>query len=373
MDILDPVTDPWSAPERDRIERLCAAVSGDPAAAPDLAQETLLQAWRIRDRLTDPDGSSRWLDAVARNVCHRWRVEQARRRSREAAGAGPEVAYDELAEVLERDELVELLERALALLPAETRAVLVGRYVEERGLEDLASDLTVSPEAVSMRLVRGRARLREVLETELADEPLAQVWRERYGCTWRSTRLRCRGCGAARMEWRRDDARGQVELRCAHCGPEDISSAFKVDNPTFAPLIGSARRPSTVLGRMGAWAADYWPRALTGPVPCTACGRPVRAATYDRPEGREPGTRRGWQLTCLACGEELSMSLSGLVLALPEAQRLSRLRPRLTALPSRQGSVEGRPVLVVGYGDPVSGEKVEVAFDDATSRPLALR
>src|SRR5690349_15664078 len=61
----------WSPAQRARLVRLCAAVSGDAAAAEDLAQEALLEAWRHQHRLTDPAGSEAWLNAVARNVCRR--------------------------------------------------------------------------------------------------------------------------------------------------------------------------------------------------------------------------------------------------------------------------------------------------------------
>src|SRR5262249_52357573 len=67
--------------ERARLVRLCARLSGDPDAAEDLAQETLIEAWRHRQRLHDPQGYTHWLSAIARNVCLRW----ARRRGREHA------------------------------------------------------------------------------------------------------------------------------------------------------------------------------------------------------------------------------------------------------------------------------------------------
>ncbi len=115
----------WSEQERRRLVRLCAVLTGDPAAADDLAQETLLEAWRIRDRLVDPGGRRPWLDAIARNVCHRWRVRTARRSAHELGSdrpddepGAPPAHRDELGEWLEREELVELLDRALALLLA---------------------------------------------------------------------------------------------------------------------------------------------------------------------------------------------------------------------------------------------------------------
>src|SRR3712207_7136587 len=43
----------------------------DPDAAEDLAQETLLEAWRHADKLHDPTGTVPWLWAIARNVCLR--------------------------------------------------------------------------------------------------------------------------------------------------------------------------------------------------------------------------------------------------------------------------------------------------------------
>src|SRR4028119_417297 len=64
--------------ERARLVRFCAHLSGSRDAAEDLAQETLIEAWRHRDRLYDPQGHQQWLSAIARNVCMRWRRAQGR-------------------------------------------------------------------------------------------------------------------------------------------------------------------------------------------------------------------------------------------------------------------------------------------------------
>src|SRR5215212_1675680 len=107
----------WREPERRRrLVRLCATISGDRNAAEDLAQETLLEAWRNAHKLHDPAGADRWLAAIARNVCLRW----ARRRPRE-------VPLREEAVELLRDEVGDLL----ALVPPATRAVLEYRYVHD--------------------------------------------------------------------------------------------------------------------------------------------------------------------------------------------------------------------------------------------------
>src|SRR3954470_998446 len=155
----------WTEHERRRLTRLCAVLTGDSSAAEDLAQETLLEAWRIRHRLVDPSGRGPWLDAIARNVCHRWRVRRGRPAGRELScdrpaelTGGPSAGPDEMAELLDHEELVDLLDRVLGLVPAPTREALVARYVDELTPQEIARRMGVSPEAVSMRLTRGRAR-----------------------------------------------------------------------------------------------------------------------------------------------------------------------------------------------------------------------
>src|SRR4051812_31666257 len=151
----------WRAPVRRRLVRLCAVISGDPAAAEDLAQETLLEAWRNAHKLHDPSGAERWLAAIARNVCLR---------SNRRAGRQPLLLLEESPELdaeLERAELLELLDRALSVLPAGTRDALVQRYVDDAPHAEIAARLGVSEDAVSMRLARGKTLLRRMLAAEL--------------------------------------------------------------------------------------------------------------------------------------------------------------------------------------------------------------
>src|SRR4051812_21569300 len=64
-----------------RLVRLCAHFTGDRDAAEDLAQETLIEAWRHQDRVYDWQGYSSWLSGIARNLSLRW----IRQRGREGA------------------------------------------------------------------------------------------------------------------------------------------------------------------------------------------------------------------------------------------------------------------------------------------------
>src|SRR5262249_58217503 len=109
------------------------------------------------------------LDAIARNVCRRWRTRQDRVAGHERPSdqpaeqpGAPYDGHDPLVELLEKDEVAELLQRALALLPADTRDTLVARYVEELGPAEIGRRLGLSAGAGSMRRTRGRARRRHL-------------------------------------------------------------------------------------------------------------------------------------------------------------------------------------------------------------------
>jgi RNA polymerase sigma-70 factor (ECF subfamily) len=152
--------------ERARLVRLCARLTGDSQVAEDLAHETLIEAWLHINQLRDPNSLSAWLAGVARNVCLRWARTRGRERTRfveQSLDADPaldlaDVVTDDydLEVELEHKELVELLDRALALLPPETRAVLIERYVKESSLNEIAAHLHLNLGTVAMRIQRGK-------------------------------------------------------------------------------------------------------------------------------------------------------------------------------------------------------------------------
>ena len=72
--------------ERERLVRLCGYLSGNVDVAEDLAQETLFEAWRHREKLCDPQGHAQWLSTIARNVCRRWARSHGREMARLVSG-----------------------------------------------------------------------------------------------------------------------------------------------------------------------------------------------------------------------------------------------------------------------------------------------
>lgn len=141
----------------------CLHLTGnDRARAEDVAQETMLRAWRNAAVLTESRGSVRsWLFTVARNiVIDEWR---ARRGHREFATAEPptgEVADDGTDELL----LSWVVADALRQLSDDHRAVLVECYYHGRSVAEAARRLDIPEGTVKSRTHYALRALRLILE-----------------------------------------------------------------------------------------------------------------------------------------------------------------------------------------------------------------
>jgi RNA polymerase sigma-70 factor (ECF subfamily) len=356
--------------ERARLVRLCARISGDPDAAEDLAQETLIEAWRHRQRLHNPRGYAQWLSAIARNVSLRW----ARRRGRERARLAQPIAdrntalpvsVDELADTfdleieLERSELAVLLDRALALLPAETRAALVARYVEETPVAQVAAQLGMSEGAVAVRLHRGRLALRRVLETKLGAEAAAYGLIDANATAWRPTSVWCPHCGQHRLVVQTSTAAGlQFWTRCPDC--RSAAGAYFVQ-VTRTPLQADGHGFRHVFSNVIKETADhFWRAHRRGAVSCARCGRqlPVRALISDGTLLSSGARIIG--ASCAECGTESWTYHTEMVLYLPAGRRFWWKHGRIRALPEQEIDVGGCPAIVTRFEDVTSTIRLEV-------------
>ena len=138
-----------------RLRRYARALVSDRARADDLVQDTLERAWN-KFHLWRPGSDLRaWLFTVMHNV----HVNQIRA-SRDHAmldDEGPEmaVAGTQGASLEIRD-----LERALGLLPAEQKEVLLLIALEDMSYAEVASTLGIPIGTVMSRLSRAREKLR---------------------------------------------------------------------------------------------------------------------------------------------------------------------------------------------------------------------
>ncbi|HEX4251481.1 MAG TPA: sigma-70 family RNA polymerase sigma factor [Pseudonocardia sp.] len=205
-------TDFTSATEPFRRELVvhCYRMLGSVHEAEDLAQETLLRAWRARDSYDEARASLRtWLYRIATNACLTALEGQARRPLPSGLGAASEdpqsplvpdfevpwlqplpdrflsrAQSDPLATATERDSVRLAVVTAMQLLPARQRAALVLRDVLRFSAGEVAAQLDTSVAAVNSALQRARATLAEATprqdEVRLPDDRTVRATVERY-------------------------------------------------------------------------------------------------------------------------------------------------------------------------------------------------
>lgn len=370
------------AEERRRLIRICARITGDFAAAEDLAQETLLEAWRTHERLRDPERERQWLGGIARNMSLRWLRARTREsahmldpltsESDEAPSLDALCASDTDVTVdLERQELIALLDGALALLPSETRAALIAHYVEQTPLAELAASLGTSNAAVAMRLQRGKLALRRVLINELPQHfaPHAPDLYTRHA--WEETPLWCATCGQSHLLGRYHVEQEDLWLRCPRCSPDPAHTHFHVQVPgALAGVRGYRRAHERALG----WTHRFYtPHLRNQRVPCFICGAPT-PVTHERPGNMAPspiGNTRGIRHICHACNSDCWESLDSIALATPAARAFARRNPRIRTLPQQEVEAHGRLVVIARFESATSAERLTLLADAETFEPLA--
>jgi RNA polymerase sigma-70 factor (ECF subfamily) len=147
----------------------CVRRTGDPELAADLTAEVfaavLLGAARYEPT---HDSAVGWLLGISRNVLgHSLRRGQVDARARERIGATSlTVQEEDLAVVLQMaDGPDEPAGELLAELPADERAAVRARVIDELGYGEIARSLGCSEMVVRKRVSRGLARLRAGLAT----------------------------------------------------------------------------------------------------------------------------------------------------------------------------------------------------------------
>jgi RNA polymerase sigma-70 factor (ECF subfamily) len=134
---------------------------------PDLVEEivndTLLAVWRSAGRFDGRSRVSTWIFGIAyRKTLKRLARRDAAAPAEPPAGVEPAVAAVG-ARRLERRELRDALDRALAALPPEQRAVVELAYFHELPYAEIAEIVGCPVNTVKTRMFHARRRLRERL------------------------------------------------------------------------------------------------------------------------------------------------------------------------------------------------------------------
>jgi RNA polymerase sigma factor (sigma-70 family) len=133
---------------------VCRRVLGNAADAEDAFQATFLVLLRRAPSLVGRAVLGAWLHGVALRTALKARVDCARRRAREQAGAKPEAAAPAV-----RNDWLPLLDEELGRLPEKYRLPVVLCDLEGRTRQEAAGLLACPEGTVAGRLARGRAML----------------------------------------------------------------------------------------------------------------------------------------------------------------------------------------------------------------------
>jgi RNA polymerase sigma-70 factor (ECF subfamily) len=153
-----------------RLFRYLVFLTGNTALAEDLFQETWI---RVLERGAQYNGKSKfesWLFAIARHLV----IDASRRKKvaslEELGDTENDAPYDPpdetsatVLQMLVRRENAEMVQMSLLKIPAYYREVLVLRFHEELGLEEIAAVTATPVSTVKSRLYRGLAALKEAL------------------------------------------------------------------------------------------------------------------------------------------------------------------------------------------------------------------
>lgn len=154
------------------VYNLCLRMAGNSEDALDLSQEAFFRAWRSIGQYQFDAAFSTWLYRLTTNLC----IDFLRKRKKTGSlsltiddeeAAGEEFSVPDPAPSPEEqaidNETRRNLHEAMAQLPADWRAVMQLRVVEELSYEQIADVLGIKVGTVKSRLARAREALRKMV------------------------------------------------------------------------------------------------------------------------------------------------------------------------------------------------------------------
>jgi RNA polymerase sigma-70 factor (ECF subfamily) len=146
------------------IHSLTFRMTGSPADAEDLAQETFIRAYEQIGTFRGTAKFSTWLYRIAVNTCLNWRQSEARRFQLQAQAAGEISAQHANGDNSQSEsQSSQQVQAALLKLPAKQRAAIVLTIYDGLNHAEAAQVLGCSETTVSWRVFAARQKLKRWL------------------------------------------------------------------------------------------------------------------------------------------------------------------------------------------------------------------
>lgn len=153
-----PVDQFWMLVERFRADLVNQGLGilGNQQDAEDVAQEALCQAFLNLNRLRNPAKLGSWMRGINRNLANNFRRQRGRAREERLATAQANAleAREGIEERAQAAGVSQEVVQAVDKLPGPFRELLVLRYWEKLGTEEIAIRLGIPPGTVRSRLSR---------------------------------------------------------------------------------------------------------------------------------------------------------------------------------------------------------------------------
>ena len=165
------IDDDWIRQQYPRIHRAAWLMTGDPADAEDLAQETFIVALERWNSFQGRSSRQTWLYGILIRLCQRRRRSLARFRQRlkqyieqKSCSEADRSARGNPEDLVWRQQWQESIWASVARLPAEQQTAVTLRFAEEMSYQQIAEVVGCAVGTAKTRVHHGLRRLREFAE-----------------------------------------------------------------------------------------------------------------------------------------------------------------------------------------------------------------
>lgn len=145
---------------QDRVWRVCYRLMSNSEDASDAAQEVFVSLFLQRAKFEGRSKYSTWVHGIAIRTCLMMRRSRGRRRKHEEVAQRHNTERHEQSQRATQDTSMDL-SVMLDSLEEEVRAMLILKYAEGYGYDDLSDMFGLSISACKMRLSRAREQLKQ--------------------------------------------------------------------------------------------------------------------------------------------------------------------------------------------------------------------